>query len=342
MSITFNAVSHAYDREPVLHDVDLAVAEGEVLALLGPSGSGKSTLLKLAAGLEPLQAGVIELPGMRIEPDACPAPEARPTCLVFQQHALFPHLTVRDNVTFGLAGVPSEVRDRRVAALLSAAGLEGLEGRYPHTLSGGQQQRVALVRALAPAPAVMLMDEPFASVDVLLARRLREESRLLLKESGATTLLVTHDPEDALALADRIAVIVAGRIVQVGTPAELWAAPGHPFIAEVFAGRQLLDASWDGVVASTAFGSVEGLAPPPEAGERLQLAVDPFSLSVTPDPSSDLEVADIRFSGRHHLLLIADPAGGEPLHVATRETPAVAPGDRVRIDFAPGGISVYH
>ena len=109
------------------------------------------------------------------------------------------------------------------------------------------------------------MDEPFASVDVLLARRLREESRLLLKESGATTLLVTHDPEDALALADRIAVIVSGRIVQVGTPAELWEAPGHPFIAEVFAGRQLLDADWDGVVATTAFGPVEDLAPPPGA-----------------------------------------------------------------------------
>jgi iron(III) transport system ATP-binding protein len=342
VSITFNAVSHAYDREPVLEDVHLAVAEGEVLALLGPSGSGKSTLLKLAAGLEPLQAGVIELPGMRVEPGACPAPEARPTCLVFQQHALFPHLTVFENVTFGLAGVPRSERGSRVASLLEAAGLDGLEARYPHTLSGGQQQRVALVRALAPAPAVMLMDEPFASVDVLLARRLREESRLLLKESGATTLLVTHDPEDALALADRIAVIIAGRIVQVGTPAELWAAPGHPFIAEVFAGRQLLDAEWDGTIATTAFGEVRGLTAPPGAGTSIKLAVDPFTLNLSPDADSDLEVADIRFSGRHYLVLVHGQEGGEPLHVATREAPAVDRGDRVRVDFAPAGINTYN
>lgn len=342
MSITFNAVSHSYDREPVLHDVDLTIGAGEVLALLGPSGSGKSTLLKLAAGLEPLQAGVIELPGMRVEPGACPPPEARPTCLVFQQHALFPHLTVRENVAFGLAGVAPDVRERRIAALLRAASLEGLDARYPHTLSGGQQQRVALVRALAPTPAVMLLDEPFASVDVLLARRLREESRLLLKESGATTLLVTHDPEDALALADRVAVIVAGRIVQVGTPAELWAEPGHPFVAEVFAGRQLLDAAWDGAVATTAFGAVEGLSVPPGSGTSVQLAVDPFSLGVTPDDTSSWEVADVRFSGRHHLVLVSNRNGGEPLHVATREAPAVAPGDRVRIHFAPAGITVYH
>ncbi len=341
MSITFSAVSHAYDGDPVLHDVDLEIGSGEVLALLGPSGSGKSTLLKLAAGLEPLQSGAIALPGMDVVPADCPAPERRPTCLVFQQHALFPHLTVAENVAFGLAGLPSEERRPRVRESLEAAGLEGLEDRYPHTLSGGQQQRVALARALAPRPSVMLMDEPFASVDALLARRLREEARTTLRRSGATTLLVTHDPEDALALADRIAVIVEGRIVQVGTPDELWSRPAHPFVAEVFARRQLLPARWDGSALQTALGPVAGVPFSGSVGEPVQLAIDPFSVAVSADPNGEARVEDVRFAGRSYVLQLRSVDDDTQLSASSTAEPRVVPGDRVRLTFAPEGVVVY-
>ena len=341
MSITFSAVSHAYDRDPVLHDVDLEIGAGEVLALLGPSGSGKSTLLKLAAGLEPLQSGAIALPGMDVVPTDCPAPEKRPTCLVFQQHALFPHLTVAENVAFGLDGLVSEDRRTRVRESLEAAGLEGLEDRYPHTLSGGQQQRVALARALAPRPAVMLMDEPFASVDALLARRLREEARATLRQSGTTTLLVTHDPEDALALADRIAVIVEGRIVQVGTPDELWSQPAHPFVAEVFARRQLLAARWDGSALQTALGPVFGVPFSGSEDQPVQLAIDPFSIVLSPDPEGAARVEDVRFAGRSYALQLRSVSGETELGVSSIAKPSIAPGDRVSVTFAPEGVVVY-
>jgi iron(III) transport system ATP-binding protein len=325
----------------VLHDVDLEVRSGEVLALLGPSGSGKSTLLKLAAGLEPLQSGSIALPGMMVLPAACPAPEKRPTCLVFQQHALFPHLTVAENVAFGLDALPPGERQARVREALAAAGLEGLEGRYPHTLSGGQQQRVALARALAPQPAVMLMDEPFASVDALLARRLREEARATLRASHATTLLVTHDPEDALALADRVAVIVEGRIVQVGAPEELWAHPAHPFVAEVFARRQLLEARPDGSALQTAFGPIRDVPVPEHAGDRVHLAIDPFAVEVVADGSGLARVTDVRFAGRSHVLHLESVGGEAQLNVSCTSRPPVAIGDRVRLLFAPDGVAVY-
>lgn len=341
MSITFSAVSHAYDGHPVLHDVDLTVGTGEVLALLGPSGSGKSTLLKLAAGLEPLQTGAIVLPGMDVVPAACPAPEKRPTCLVFQQHALFPHLTVEENVAFGLQELAPEVRSERVREALQAAGLEGLEQRYPHTLSGGQQQRVALARALAPRPAVMLMDEPFASVDALLARRLREEARATLLASGATTLLVTHDPEDALALADRVAVIVEGRIVQVGTPDELWSHPAHPFVAEVFSRRQLVQARWDGACWQTPFGPVAEAPAADTSAGTVQLAIDPFAVRLSADPSGPARVEDVRFAGRSYALRLRSVDGEAHLKVSSTAAPSVQAGDRVRLHFAPDALVVY-
>lgn len=341
MSIAFSAIRHAYDGTAVLHGVDLEVQSGEIMALLGPSGSGKTTLLRLAAGLEPLQQGVIELPGQVVTPDSCPAPERRPTCLVFQQHALFPHLTVYENVAFGLEGLAPDQRKSRVRELLARAGLAGLEARYPHTLSGGQQQRVALARALAPSPAVMLLDEPFASVDVLLVRQLREESRVLLKETGTTTLLVTHDPDDALRLADRIAVIVEGRIVQVGTPRDLWAEPAHPFVAEVLGGRQLLTGRRIGGGVETDFGKIDVSTPDAgEDGAPVQLAIDPRAIDVTPARGQGFRVIDVRFAGRQWLLRIE--AGDSVLHAEVEGSHGFAPGDRVELAFAPSGILAYN
>jgi iron(III) transport system ATP-binding protein len=219
----------AYGDHAVLTGVDLRVPEGSFTAILGPSGSGKTTMLRLLAGFERPDAGRIVLGGRLVEGDGRHvSPERRHLGYVPQEGALFPHLSVEANVRFGLPR--SERRARRVQDLLDLVGLADLAKRYPHQLSGGQQQRVALARALAVRPRVVLLDEPFSSLDASLRASVREEVRKILAEAGTTAVLVTHDQDEALSLADQVAVLRAGRIVQQGTPAELYA---HPVDAEL-------------------------------------------------------------------------------------------------------------
>ena len=239
MSLAFQNVGHSYGDLRVLSGVTLEARSGEILCLLGASGSGKTTLLRLAAGLESLQEGSIFVDGALIAaPGRDMPPEKRSFGMVFQDHALFPHLTVAENIAFGLAKRSKEEVRAVVAQRLASVGLAGFETRYPHTLSGGQQQRVALARALAPSPTAMLLDEPFASVDVTLRRALREEARLALKETGVVTLVVTHDPVEAMEIADRIAVMERGRIAQCATPEELYAKPASALVASLFGDAQ--------------------------------------------------------------------------------------------------------
>ena len=189
VSLIVRDVQHQFGTTDVLADVSLEVEPGEIVCLLGPSGSGKSTLLRIVAGLEPLQHGEIHLDGSIIAAKrASLPPEQRHIGLVFQDHALFPHLSVAENLAFGLQHLPAAERRNLVANLLADIGLTGFDARYPHTLSGGQQQRVALARALAPKPAAMLLDEPFASVDATLRRRLREDARHTLKASNLSLI----------------------------------------------------------------------------------------------------------------------------------------------------------
>ncbi len=233
--LTIEAVSHAFDGLTVVDSVSLEVGAGELVCLLGPSGCGKTTLLRVAAGLEPLQQGCVRIADRIVaDPDTWIPPEERGVGMVFQDYALFPHMTVAENVEFGLSG--RKPADRRATALdyLRRLGMADYAGTYPHTLSGGEQQRVALARALAPRPAVMLMDEPFSGLDIRLRDAVRDESLALLREEGSATLLVTHDPEEAMRMADRIAVMRGGRIVQQGTPAQIYRQPADPFIAEFF------------------------------------------------------------------------------------------------------------
>ena len=220
-----------------LEDISFAAPGGEITCLLGASGCGKSTLLGLAAGLLRVQQGEIVLDD-EVLADArfSPPPEARPVGLVFQDGALFPHMTLAANVAFGLP----KGRAGEADGWLAKVGLAGMGARYPHELSGGQQQRAALARAMAPGPRVLLMDEPFASVDIVLRRSLRRECRILLREAGATVVLVTHDPAEALDIADRIAVMEGGRIVQFGTPPELHDAPATAAVGAIFSGAQVI------------------------------------------------------------------------------------------------------
>lgn len=220
-----------------LQDVSFTAPAGEITCLLGASGCGKSTLLGLAAGMLQVQQGEIALGGTVLaDTRTNPPPEARPVGLVFQDGALFPHMTLAANVAFGLP----RARRGEAEEWLARVGLAGMGARYPHELSGGQQQRAALARAIAPGPQVLLMDEPFASVDIVLRRRLRRECRILLREAKSTVVLVTHDPAEALDIGDRIAVMEAGRIIQFGTPEELHDAPATAAVGAIFSGAQVI------------------------------------------------------------------------------------------------------
>jgi iron(III) transport system ATP-binding protein len=231
------AISHAFGSHKVLSGVSLSVAPGELICLLGPSGCGKTTLLRLAAGLEHLQTGQVEIAG-RVVADGSRSgqlpPEQRSVGLMFQDYALFPHLNVHDNVAFGLDLAKGGHRSAWIKDALGAMGLTAYANAYPHTLSGGQQQRVALIRALAPAPQILLLDEPFSGLDVTRRAQIRSETLDLVKQAGVATMMVTHDPEEAMFMADRILVMNAGRIVQDGTPVDLYFQPSDAFVAELF------------------------------------------------------------------------------------------------------------
>lgn len=298
-----------------LEDVSFTAPAGEITCLLGASGCGKSTLLGLAAGLLRVQQGEIAL-GEEVLADAGhnPAPEARPVGLVFQDGALFPHMTLAANVAFGL---PRERRGE-ADAWLAKVGLAGMGARYPHELSGGQQQRAALARAMAPGPQVLLMDEPFASVDIVLRRALRRECRILLREAGSTVILVTHDPAEALDIGDRIAVMEAGRIVQFGTPLELHESPATAAVGAIFSGAQVVP----GLVAEGGLDTAFGLWPfeslvaeLPEGARQLDLLVQADRLVPVPDMRGG-RVRDIHPMGPRNRVLL-DGADGAAITVET-------------------------
>jgi iron(III) transport system ATP-binding protein len=221
----------------VVDDVTLEVSSGELVALVGPSGCGKSTLLRLIAGLDRPDGGRVVLDGVDV---TGVAPERRRIGLVFQEHALFPHLTVRQNVAFGLRGMDRRQRAARVDELLELVRLPGSNDRYPHELSGGEQQRVALARALAPEPAVVLLDEPFASLDASLRDEMRDDVMTALRLRRAAAVLVTHDRDEALALGHRVAVMVKGRIAQIDRPEVVWERPVDEFVARFMGPGSLL------------------------------------------------------------------------------------------------------
>ena len=238
--LALEGARHAYGRATTFEDFDLAVAAGEVLCLLGPSGCGKTTVLRCVAGFEPISAGSIAIDGTPVSaPGRHVAPERRRVGMVFQDYALFPHLTVQDNVAFGIARAPDAAA--RARRWLATVGLEAAGTRYPHELSGGQQQRVALARALAPEPALVLLDEPFSNLDAALRQVLAADVRALLKEQHTTAVFVTHDQDEAFALADRVAVMDGGRIRQIDTAYNLYHRPADRFVADFVGQGELVE-----------------------------------------------------------------------------------------------------
>lgn len=320
-----------------LSDIAFTAPTGKITCLLGSSGSGKSTLLNLAAGLLPVQSGSISVEGEEIASATHnPPPEARPIGLVFQDGALFPHMTIAKNIAFGLAGGGDA---GLVEAWLERVGLAGLGGRFPHELSGGQQQRAALARAMAPEPQVLLMDEPFASVDIVLRRRLRRDCRRLLREAGTTTILVTHDPEEALDIADHIAVMEGGRIIQFGTPEDLHERPATPSVGAIFGGAQVVSAKREGDDLVTALGQwpltcIAGEVP--EAGE-MDLLVHAEALECISDDEG-LIVVDVHPLGVASRLALRTNQGEE---ITVQSTASVEEGERYKVVPREGSVRAF-
>jgi thiamine transport system ATP-binding protein len=316
-----------FGARTALEGVDLDVAPREVVAVLGPSGSGKSTLLRAITGLQPLDRGTVRLDGR----DQRDVPvHRRGIGLMFQDHALFPHRDVGTNVAFGLRMQGQRPRDaaRRVGELLELVGLPGAARRAVQELSGGEQQRVALARALAPAPRLLLLDEPLGALDRTLRERLVHELRRLFTDLGLTVVAVTHDQGEAFAMADRIVVVDEGRVLQAGPPAEVWRRPTRTRVAVLLGLTNVGEGTARGGTADTAWGPI----PVPGADDGpVALVVPPTAIAVADDGPLEATVLAARFRGAHTELELEVAPGVPPLRAEVPSTGAPPVGARLRL-----------
>ena len=329
-ALRLRGLRKAYGDVVAVGDLDLEVEAGATCALLGPSGCGKTTTLRLIAGLETPDAGSVEIGGETVStPQRSLPPERRRIGMVFQDYALFPHLDVAGNVGYGLGRRPDR---ERVEAMLATVGLDGLGDRHPHELSGGQQQRVALARALVAEPRAVLLDEPFSNLDAGLREKVRREAREILEAQGVTSVFVTHDQEEALSVADVVAVVNEGRVEQVGTPEEVYSRPATRWVAGFLGEIEVLPGVAENGSVSCELGELPNR-------NRLRGEVDvlirPESLAVdTVEPpdrrSQSATVIARNFYGHDQLLELRLPSG-RTVRVRRLGFPAWHPGDRVRV-----------
>ena len=340
------ALTKRFGEVVAVDDVDMEVRRGEFLGVLGPSGCGKTTLLRLVAGFERPDGGGIEIDGQAVSgPRRNVAPEHRRIGMVFQESALFPHLDVEGNIGFGLARTG---RGARVAELVALVGLAGLQRRMPHELSGGQQQRVAVARALAPDPAIILLDEPFSSLDATLRTQLRGEVRDILRTAGATTLFVTHDQSEALEISDRVAVMRAGRIEQLSTPDELYLRPVNRFVAGFVGEANLLAGEVRHGEVQTLVGRFRAAGDSLADGARAEVLLRPEQLhmlpverlSTPPRPEIVLRVVRRVFHGSevHHVL---QSQTGIEIEASTPSSATLAIGTEVIAHARARAVPVY-
>jgi iron(III) transport system ATP-binding protein len=357
---------------PAIADFNLTLAKGEILGLLGASGCGKTTLLRVVAGFVSPQAGTVAIAGKLVAGRGCYVPpEVRNVGMVFQDYALFPHFTVAENVAFGLQ------RDRhfKVKETLVLVGLTGLENRYPHELSGGQQQRVALARALAPQPPIVLLDEPLSNLDLQVRLRLREEVLEILKITETTAIFVTHDRQEALAIADKVAVMERGKLLQIGTPEEIYTQPNSRFVAQSIAPANFLPATRRGEFWQTEIGlfidrrqETEGQgdkidsqvasrksqlldSQPPSTGAQQcyptdflikegELMIREEDLILEPTEDGEIAIASRSFLGREYRYRLQTPSG-RILHARTSIATMLSPGMRVKLSVYPHAIKFF-
>jgi len=316
--LAFEDISHSFGRSETLRGVTLTAEPGEVLCLLGPSGSGKTTLLRIAAGIEPQSSGRILLNDREIAgPSVFLPPEQRSIGLVFQDFALFPHMTILDNVRFGLTALSRQEGRAQAAVALERVGLGAYADAYPHVLSGGEQQRVALARALAPRPAVLLMDEPFSGLDTRLKDSVRSETLAILRESRATAIVVTHDAEEAMRMGDRIALLKDGALVQAGKAEDLYLRPASLFVAGFFSELNLFDSRIAGGRAQTPLGAID--APAFGEGAQVRVAVRSTGFDVSESAGTvEARVVSRRYLGVVELLEIAVAGADKPVRARVR------------------------
>ena len=311
---TYAGAAHA-----AVYDFSLEVNQGEVVALLGPSGCGKTTALRMVAGLERPDSGTIEIGGNRVfARGVWTPPERRSVGMVFQDYALFPHLNVRSNIAYGLNRLSRSQRHARIEDVLHLTGLYAYAQRYPHELSGGQQQRVAIARAIAPRPAVILLDEPFSNLDMDMRQTVRSEVLGLLRASGTTVLLVTHDQDEAFVAAERIAVMSDGRLHQVASAEDLYFRPQTRFVARFVGIANLLRGERHNGVLTTALGSA-----PASNGESgaCEVLLRPEQIDVAPG-GAPATVIEREFHG-HDWLYVLRTTTGEEVRIITQNEPLV-------------------
>lgn len=332
MKLTLTNISKKFDKTRVLSGLNLDIKQGEIVAILGGSGSGKSTLLNIIAGFENADSGEVIVGDRTLfsaDKRLCVPPESRNIGYLFQNYALFPHMNVHKNILFG---VKKNQTDREKIALhfLQLIGMPGLGERYPHELSGGQQQRIALARAMAPNPSVLLLDEPFSGLDAELRISTRDEVRNILKKANATAILVTHDQEDAFAIADQVAVLNQGVVEQIDVPDNIYHRPATRFVADFVGQATFLQ----GVVVEKGIDSELGLLPNNtffSKGTAVEYMLRPEDIRLYPDEKSEIKVVSRCFKGAENLYFLRLPSGNL-IHSRTNSTMIVVPDTTVRLE----------
>ncbi|MEL6488505.1 MAG: ABC transporter ATP-binding protein [Cyanobacteria bacterium J06634_6] len=333
-------------QTPAVNQVSFTLSEGELLGLLGPSGCGKTTLLRLVAGFEQPESGDITLANQQVFcAGHCVPPERRQVGVVFQDYALFPHLNVEDNVSFGLKQLSrrGQLPKQQIRILtreaINLVGLSGMEARYAHELSGGQQQRVALARALAPKPPLILLDEPFSNLDVQVRLYLRQEVRDILKSIGASGIFVTHDQEEALSIADKVAVMQNGHLVQLDPPEDIYQQPASRFIAEFVTQANFVSASWQLGKWETELGPIPDvhLYDQIDSGE---LMIRQEDICLEKDATGELTIRGRQFLGREYQYLIELPSS-RTLKVRTAASQRFDIGDCVCVQIDPERVRLF-
>ncbi len=329
--LEFRSVSCAYDpSRPAIKDISFSIREGEILCLLGPSGCGKTTVLRAIAGFEPVRSGQIFLSDRLVSSSTETVPtEERRVGMVFQEYALFPHLRVTDNIAFGLHHLSRAERTCRVQEMLRLTGLEGLEHRYPHELSGGQQQRVALSRALVQNPVLLLLDEPFSNLDPDMASRMRQDLHSLLRRTKTTTILVTHDHDEAFAMADRIAVLNRGEIEQLDAPELIYHLPATQFVADFVGQADFVMGKIRQGLVHTELGEFPNTIDGAE-GSHVMVMIRPDDIHLVPNKSADSRIVARQFRGSENLYTVQLPSG-QVVHSSESSTSVYHEGTAVEL-----------
>jgi iron(III) transport system ATP-binding protein len=339
--LSYDRITHRYGDVLAVRDFSLDIEPGEIVCLLGRSGCGKTTLLRLAAGVEEPKDGRVLINDREVSGGASfLPPERRGVGLMFQDFALFPHLTNLANVMFGLKALPKAEAAREAMRALERVGLSHLAQAYPHMLSGGEQQRVALARAVAPRPSVLLMDEPFSGLDRRLRDEVREGTLNVLRESRVTAIVVTHDPEEALRMGDRIALMDRGRLVQSGTPADIYTRPKDLFVARFFCELNEVTGVMRGGVAETALGRFA--APGLPEGSPVTVAIRPQALRLH-DGGTGIRcrIQHRQFLGHVDLVDLAVEGLDSPLKGRLLRAAIPQINDDLRVDFDPAEVLVF-